>query len=65
MAALLARVASPVTDAGQAALALPQPQPQPQPQPEPEPSSGLRYGPLKFDWAWNHKGARKLHVGLA
>ena len=26
---------------------------------------GLRYGPLKFDLAWNAKGARKLHVGLA
>jgi len=26
---------------------------------------GLRYGPLKFDLAWNVKGARKLHVGLA
>ena len=26
---------------------------------------GLRYGPLKFDLAWNAQGARKLHVGLA
>ena len=25
---------------------------------------GLRYGPFRVDYAFNHKGRRKVHVGL-